>query len=344
MNRLIIHRTNFVIALLLLFKFNSNAQGSNIVYYENNKIAVKHQNDSIYFYNSLGAIRKIISLKNNKSTPFGLPQEVQEIIYNGEIPEKVEISGETFPTYLYKKRYTDAGIVLCSERIYYNKLGLKTGYEEICPDDTGGSDYHFGGKNIYKYNQYGLLIEKEGVIYNYNNYGQLIQKKNRNISSKKVYRDAKYKYNQGKLFECTIDIINSNPEYNKTLKLKYKYNNKGLLSEIIKNSRKKIVIEYNNDNNVTKVSEVKNWRDKKYEHTYLTYYYDTKKRIERIQIDHQYSYSDQDLRFMYDEDENLVQKILNGKIIESFGYDDKGTLIYIGSNERWGEDKVLVKY
>ncbi|WP_299435644.1 hypothetical protein [uncultured Aquimarina sp.] len=344
MMNFIANKKSLVIVFLLFSILNSNAQQDDIVYFANNAIAVKKQNDSIYFYNNLGAIRKIISLKNNKSTPFGLPKEVQEIIYNGEIPERIGISGETFPTYLYTQRYSDAGIVLCSLRIYYNELGLKTGYEEICPDDTGGSDYHFGGKNLYKYNKYGFQTETENIVYIYNDNGQLVEKNNRNSASKKVYRSTKYEYKKGKLLACVIHKINSNPVYNKTVNLKYMYNTKGLLSEIIKNNRQKIVIEYNNHNKVTKVNEVKTWKDKKKEHTYLTYYYNANKKIERIQIDHQYSYPDQDLRFMYDDDENLVQKTLNGKIIESFGYDKKGTLIYTGSNERWGKDKVYVKY
>ncbi|WP_299247437.1 hypothetical protein [uncultured Aquimarina sp.] len=335
---MIIDRIDFVIVLLLFFKFNSNAQDSNIVYYENNKIAVKQQNDSIYFYNSSGELRKIINLKNKKSTPFSLPKEVQDIIYDGKIPERIEISEETFPTYLYTQRYTDAGIVLCSEHVYYNKLGLKTGYKKICPNDLAdGDDYHFGDKNLYKYNKYGLLIEKEGAVYTYNDNGQLVEKCYRDTQSKKIRCSSKYTYQNGKLI---ASISNSKTSKNN---LSYMYNDKGQLSEIIQSSSSKIIIQYNDQNKVVSLSEVKTWKDKKYQRTYLTYHYDAENRIEKIQIHGLFDYTD-DYRFIYDRNGNLTQKMLNGKVVESFNYNDDGTLIYIGNNKRWGEDKVLVKY
>ncbi|MDH7447625.1 RHS repeat domain-containing protein [Aquimarina sp. 2201CG14-23] len=338
MKRLIIHRTSFVIVLLLFFKFNSNAQDRNIVYYENNKIAVKQQNDSIYFYDSSGELRKIINLKNKKSTPFGLPKEVQDIIYDGKIPERIEISEETFPTYLYRQRYTDAGIVLCSEHVYYNELGLKTRYKEICPNDIAGDDdYHFGDKNLYKYNKYGLPTEVEGAVYKYNGNGQLVEKCYQDTQSKKIRCSSKYKYQNGKLIASISNLKTSKNN------LSYVYNDKGQLSEIIQSSRSKIVIQYNYQKKVTSLSEVKTWRDKKYKRTYLTYHYDAENRIEKIQIHGLFDNSD-DYRFIYDSNGNLTQKMLNGKVIESFNYNNDGTLIYIRNNKRWGEDKGHVKY
>ena len=334
-----------LILVLLLFKTNGNAQHNDIVRFENDTIAIKKQNDTIYFYNSVGELRKIVSLNSKKSTPYGLPKEVQDIIYDGEISERIEISEETFPTYLYKQRYVDAGIVLCSVNYFYNDVGLQTGYKEICPNDIAdGDDYNFGGENLYKYNKYGLLIETEGVVYKYNDNGQLIEKNNRNSFSKKVYRNIKYKYNENKLLECVIHKNNSNSIYQDTIKLKYVYNTKGLLSEIIKSKRSKIVLEYNEDNKVAKVSEVKTWRDREFKHTYLAYYYDINSRIVRIQIDHQSGYADKDLGFVYDIHGNLIQKILDGKIIASYKYDSKGTLIYLEHNKRWGESKGYLKY
>ncbi len=329
---------------MLLLVINANAQQNSSVRFANNSIAIKKQNDSIYFYNSVGELRKIIDLKNKKVTPFGLPKEVEDIIYRGEIPERVGVSAETFPIYLYKERYADAGVVLCSTQIFYNKMGLITGYKEICPDDTGGADNHFGDENMFKYNKYGLLIEREAAVYKYNDNGQLIEKNNRNRGTKKVYRNTVYTYKNGRLAECTILKINSDPAYNQTSKRKYIHNKKGLLSEIIKNDRSKIVIEYNDHDKVTKVSQVKTWRDKEYKHTYLTYYYDAENRIKRVQVDHQSSYPDADLGFIYDKNGNLIQKTRDGEIIASFKYNDKGTLIYIENNRRWGEDKGFVKY
>ena len=338
-------KKSFVILLLVFIILSSNAQEKDIVYFANNTIAVKKQNDSIYFYNSLGKLHRIISFKNKKSTPYGLPKEVEKIIHNGKIPERIEISEETLSTYLYTERYADAGIVICSLHIYYNELGLRTGYKEICPNDIAdGDDIHFGGKDLYRFNKYGLLIETEGILYTYNDNGQLVEKHNRNRGTKKVHRIAKYKYLDGKLIACVIQKINSNPAYNKTNTLKYGYNKKGLLSEIIQNKRSKIVLEYNNHNKVTSVSEVKTWRDKVDKHTYLTYDYDTKHNITKINIDHRSNYSDQELDFKYDDDGNLIQKMFDGKIIASYKYDSKGTLIYIEQNKRWGESKGYLKY
>ena len=81
------YSTKLAIIVLLFFKFYSNAQQNNIVRFDNTTIAVKKQNDTIYLYNSLGELRKTINFENKKVTPFGLPKEVQDIIYNGEIPE-----------------------------------------------------------------------------------------------------------------------------------------------------------------------------------------------------------------------------------------------------------------
>ncbi len=338
MKSLLLHRTSLVIVLLFFFKSNSNAQDSNTVYFENNRIAIKEQNDSIYFYNSSGELRKIINLKNKKSTPFGLPKEVQDIIYDGEIPERIEISEETFPTYLYTQRYVDAGIVLCSERNFYNKLGLKTGYKEICPNDLAdGEENHFGSKNLYKYNKYGLPIEIEGVVYKYNGNGQLVEKCYQNTQSKKIYCTTKYAYQNGKLI---ASISNSKTSPNN---LNYVYNDKGQISEIIQSSRSKIVIQYNDQNKVVSLSEVKMWRDKKIKHTYLTYHYNAENSIEKIQIQGLFDDTDE-YGFIYDSKGNLTQKTLNGKVIDSFNYNDDGTLIYIGNNKRWGEDKVHVRY
>lgn len=338
MKSLLLHRTSLVIVLLFFFKSNSNAQDSNTVYFENNKIAIKQQNDSIYFYNSSGELRKIINLKNKKSTPFGLPKEVQDIIYDGEIPERIKISEETFPAYLYTQRYVDAGIVLCSQYIFYNKLGLKTGYKEICPNDLAdGEDNHFGGENLYKYNKYGLLTETEGIQYKYNSNGQLVEKCYQNTRSKNTDCTIKYEYQNGKLI-ASISNSKTSPS-----NLNYVYNDKGQISEIIQSSRSKIVIQYNDQNKVVSLSEVKTWRDKTNKRTYLTYHYNAENRIEKIQIHGLFDDTD-DYRFIYDSKGNLTQKTLNGKIMESFDYNDDGTLIYIGNNKRWGDDKGYVKY
>ncbi|MEW7280394.1 hypothetical protein ABW636_17520 [Aquimarina sp. 2201CG1-2-11] len=329
-----------LIMVALLFTINGNAQHNYTVRFENDTIAVKRQNDSIYFYNSLGEIRKIVSLKNKKSTPYGLPKEVQEIIYDGEIPERIEISEETFPTYLYTQRYVDAGIVLCSVNYFYNDLGLQTGYKEICPDDLAdGDDNHFGDKDLYKYNKYGLLIEKEGDVYQYNNHGQLIEKCYRNAKSKKISCSRKYKYQNDKLIAST-----TTSEDDKNT-LGYTYNSKGLLSEIVRSKRSKIVLEYNEQDKIIKVSDVKTWRDKTYKNTRLIYHYNLQNRIIKINTyTHYPDFPFEDWDFVYDLNGNLTQKKLNGEVIESYKYDANGTLIYIENNKRWGEDKGHVTY
>ena len=81
--------------------------------------------------------------------------------------------------------------------------------------------------------------------------------------------------------------------------------------------------------NIVKVIGVKMFRDKEYRHTFLTYFYDIKNRIERIIINHEHSYSDKDFGYVYDKNGNLTQQTLNGKIIDIRSYDDKGNLIYI---------------
>lgn len=345
MRNCLVQKISFVVVVLLL-KINANAQQNSSVRFANNTIAIKKQNDSIYFYDSLGELRKIIDLKNNKVTPFGLPKEVKDIIYRGEIPERIEVSDETFPAYLYTERYVDVGIVLCSRQLFYNKIGLKTGYKEICPNDiVDGDDYHFGSENLYKYNKYGLLIETEAIVYKYNDKGQLIEKKNRNRGSKKVYRNTMYSYKDEKLTECIIHEINSNPIYNRTSKRKYIYNIKGLLSEIIKNKRSKIVLEYNKHNKIIKVSDVHTWRNKTYKKPRLIYHYNPQNRIVKISMYvHSSDIPFEEWGFVYDVYGHLTQKTLDGKIIESYQYDDKGTLIAIESNKRWGADKTLVNY
>lgn len=336
----LIYRVNFIIALLLFFKFNSYAQQNGIVRFENDTIAIKKQNDSIYFYTSLGELRKIVNLNSKKSTPYGLPKEVQDIIYDGKIPKHIEISEETFPTYLYTHRYVDTGIVLCSVNYFYNDLGLQTGYKEICPNDIAdGDDYHFGGENLYKYNKYGLLIEKENSVFRYNNKGQLIEKCYRNAKSKKISCSRKYKYQDDKLIaSVTVSEDGKND-------LDYRYNNKGLLSEIIKNKRSKIVLEYNKHNKIIKVSDVKTWRNKTFKNTRLIYHYNPQNRIIKISTyTHYPDFPFEDWDFVYDTNGNFIQKKLNGELIGSYQYDDKGTLIYLESNRRWGEDKGHITY
>lgn len=323
-----------VFILTFLFNAYSNAQQSNIVYYANNAIAIKKQNDSIYFYNSLGELRKIISLKNNKSTPYGLPKEVQEIIYTGEVPERIAISEETFPTFLYTHKYTDAGIVLCSEQYFYNELGLKTGYIEICPDDTGGANNHSGGKNIYKYNTYGLLTERENTVFKYNDNGQLIERRYRNVSSIYIYSTINYQYQYNKLISA---------KKNEGSQLNYTYNSNGLLSEIIKNNRHKIAIEYNKQHKVTKVSEVHQWRGKLFKNIRLTYSYDTNNNIEKIETFNA-GFLSSTVSITYDIEGNIIQKMFDGKIIGSYKYDKKGTLISIESNKKWGAVKTMINY
>ncbi len=324
----------------LLFTINGNAQHNYTVRFENDTIAVKRQNDSIYFYNSLGEVRKIVSLKNKKSTPYGLPKEVQDIIYDGEIPGRIEISEETFSTYLYTQRYVDAGIVLCSVNYFYNDLGLQTGYKEICPDDLADSDdNHFGGKNLYNYNKYGLLTEKENNVFRYNNKGQLVEKCYRNTQSKKISCFRKYTYQDDKLIASTTI-----PDDGKN-DLDYAYNSKGLLSEIIRSKRSKIVLEYNESNKIIRVSDVHKWRGKTYKNTRLIYYYDAKNRIEKIKTYQNHpDFPSEYFEFIYDNEGNLIQKIFNGEILASYQYDDKGTLIVIESNKRWGEDKGHITY
>ena len=127
------HKRISLFTFFLFFALNIKAQNKNtIVYFENNTIAFKKQNDSIFFYNSSGSLIKIIDLKNKKAIPLGFPKEIQNIIYDDKIPERIEVLEETFHVYLYTQKYSDAGTVLCSEQNFYNNLGLKTGCIEIC--------------------------------------------------------------------------------------------------------------------------------------------------------------------------------------------------------------------
>ncbi len=253
-----------------------------IVYYSNKTIAYKKQNDSVFFYNSLGSLRKVIDLKNKKIIPHGLPKEVQDIVFGGKIPERVEVSEETFPTYLYTQKYIDAGVVLCSKHIFYNNLGLKIGYEEVCPDDTGGSDYHFGDKNIYEYNKYGLLTRNENTIYEYNENGQLIKVGYRKNDTSKVHYYKEYRYYNHRLSELSIHSSNG-----KNKVIKYSYNSNGLLSEIITGKYSKIVLGYNRNEKIIKVTKLKIFTGNIYEHNYLTYVYDMNNRIIKVLINHE---------------------------------------------------------
>ncbi len=303
-----------------------------IVYFANKTLALKKQNDTVFFYNSSGDLRKMIDLKNKKVTHFGLPKEVQDIIYTGMVPERLEIMEETFPTYLYTQKYTDAGIVLCKERVFYNELGLKTGYEEICPNDIAdGSDYHFGGKNIYKYNKYGLPTQIDNIIYEYNDNGQLIEVYYKEKSSGEKRWSRKYKYKDNKLSE--LKTINSlYPS------VRYKYNDKGLLSDIIKNQHFKTSLEYDDNNRVISVSKVVSFNEIK-KTPVLIYTYDNHDRIVKIQAKNKRFY------YTYDDNGNLVERIQKGydrDIVDHYRYDENGTLIYI--QNRWGEDKGYLKY
>ncbi len=232
--------------------------------------------------------------------------------------------------------------MLCKKFLFYNKLGLKTGYREICPDDTGGADYHFEDKNLYKYNKYGLLVKKRRKIFDYNIFeyndkGQLIKIGYREKPSQKTHYTKAFKYDKNnKLSESVI----LNTPYQSVDR--YNYNHKGLLSEIVTSKYNKIEFEYNNNGKITKVSSVLNVKDKNIyvKKTHLTYHYDRLDRIIRIQINS--LRNKDDFRYTYDKADNLIQIKRNEEIIQNYKYNDKGTLIYI--ENRWGEDKSYPKY
>ena len=202
-------KIHLFIVFMFSFGYMSAQQNDTIIYFDNHKIAVKKISDSISFYNSAGVLTKIIDLKARKATRYGLPKEVESVIINGKIPERLNIFEETFPVYLYTQKYEDAGVVLCNKTIYYNKWGLKIGYKEICPDDTGGEDYHFGGKNLYTYNKFGQLIKGDNIIRKYNGDGQLIGRYSKN-SNKLLF---KYIYKNNKIVESKSYIYKKGKKY-----------------------------------------------------------------------------------------------------------------------------------
>lgn len=334
MKRRAMHKISFIL-LLLLFIASSNAQQKNTIYFANQTIAVQQQNDSIIFYNSEGYIRKIISLKNKKATPYGLPQEVQEIIYKGEIPTDICVSEESFPTYLYTQKYENRGVVICFQQYYYDSLHLKNGFTELCPDDLNDGDILH--EKQYKYNKYGLLTQADNCINYYNNLGQLLKKEYKNTKLGTIVRTITYEYQNGK-------IINSNISSNSEKSTRsYVYNSKGMLIEIIKNNKSKIVLEYNSNDKIVQVSLVNTWRNKTYKTLRLNYIYDVYDRICKVQT-YQNGFLDKSYAFKYNAKGSLIKKTINGQLIASYQYNKNGTLISILSNEKWGADKKIVKY
>ncbi len=336
---------NKIILLVFIFLFTLKVkaqENDTIIYFPDKIIALKRKNDSVYFYNRAGELRKIIDLKNKKVTPFGLPKEVQKVIYRGKAYRYIEVLEETFPTYLYTQKYIDAGEVLCDMHIFYNELGLKTGYEEICPNDiVGGSDYHFIGKDIYKYNKYGLPTEIDNIIYKYNDNAQLIEVYYKEKSSQKIRWSRKYKYKDNRLSE----LISSN-SYNQTIG--YNYNEKGLLSEIILTKYNKIVLEYNDNNQIIKMGDEFKWKKGIIKKTFITYHYDSKHRIEQIDVYNTHVKNDSPyevFRYKYDDNGNLIQRTIktpHNETVDNYKYNKNGTLIYM--ENRWGEDKSYLKY
>jgi len=341
-------KVHLLIVFMFYFGYTSAQQNDTIIYFDNNKIAVKKTSDSILFYNSDETLTKIIDLKIKKSTQYGLPQQVKDIIVNGKIPERLNIFEETFPTYLYTQRYIDERIVLCNKTMYYNKWGLNTGFKNICPDDTGGKDYHFGGKNLYTYNKFGQLItiKGENTIRKYNGNGQLIGRYLKN-SNKPLFE---YTYTNNKIVESKSYTYKKGKQY-VGIKI-YFYNEKGLLKEIISKNylkynyekgkpRKSILFEYNDNNQITKVMHVEFYFTKNY-HTFLEYKYDDRHRLKSISINHKFSYSNNKYNYQYDDNDNIISISSNGKTLTKYKYDNNGRLIHISNH--FGEEKGFLKY
>ncbi|MBL4746730.1 MAG: hypothetical protein JKY08_10225 [Flavobacteriaceae bacterium] len=73
-------KIHLFIIFIFSFEYMSAQQNDTIIYFDNEKIAVKKTSDSISFYNSSGALTRIIDLKVKKSIQYGLPEEVKSIM------------------------------------------------------------------------------------------------------------------------------------------------------------------------------------------------------------------------------------------------------------------------
>ncbi|TPN82859.1 hypothetical protein [Aquimarina algicola] len=332
-----------VILFFLVFIGNIVAQDKEVIsYYANKNVAVKKNENTILFYDNSGKLIRLIDLKVKKSISFGLPIEVKNIIFFGS-SKKMRGDIDTFPTYLYTHINENAGVVLCDKIIYYNELGLKVGYVEKCPDDTGGDDYRFGKEKLYQYNDFGQLTTIKGdTIRAYDNNGRMIRFFRRNHFTGKIFNIYNYHYTNNKL----ITKENFDTEYTDTILKsisKYKYDHKDRLKSI-KNFnvykgkevfQSSFLFDYNSKNLIVRVSKKKRYAKK--ELTLLSYKYD-----KNLKIQYSYIYPNQKLEYEYDKKGNLIQVSENGKIINTYRYNDVGTRIY--SSNGWSESTSYLEY
>ncbi|WP_271785023.1 hypothetical protein [Aquimarina algiphila] len=316
-----------VLLFLLIFCINITTAQENdtICYYANGYIAFQKIRDSVFFYNSSGNLTRLIDLKARKSTPYGLPREVQNMIFF-QNPKQKRADISTFPSYLYTQISVNAGLVLCDKKIYYNDLGLKKGYIERCPDDSGGEDYIFGKQNLYQYNDFGQLTTIKGdTIRVYNKNGQMIHFFRRNYFSGKIFNIYNYHYSDDKL----IKKENFDTEYEDSFLesvSKYEYDSKNRL-EIIKNYniykgnevlQSTILFKYNRRDLIIEVKKKSLLGDF---YVLLGYTYDKSNRIT-----YTYMYPNEKLNYEYDEKGNLINVLKNGKTITKYRYDSIGKL------------------
>ncbi|QWX84604.1 hypothetical protein H0I23_02860 [Cellulophaga sp. HaHaR_3_176] len=333
-----------ILLLFLTYSISATAQNKEIIsYYGNGNIAVQKNKDSVFFYNNLGNLTRLIDLKVKKSISYGFPIEAQNIIFFGTSDQK-RGDTHTFPVFLYSHIKENAGVVLCSKQMYYNDWGLNIGYIEKCPDDTGSKDYRFGEENLYQYNNFGQLTTIKGdTIREYDINGNMKSFFRRNYSSGKTYNIYKYHYSENKL----IKKEDFDTEYEDSILKnisRYEYDNKDRLKVIknfsVYNKKERLqssfLFDYNSENLILSIQEVrKGSEDNK--RILLEYKYTKDSKME-----YSYIHPNKSLNYKYDEKGNLVNVLKNGKIISTYKYNSNGRLIYFFNG--WSEETSYLEY
>ena len=317
-----------LILLLLLVNNDVMAQANYISYFANKTIAVEKRNDSVFFYNNSGSLIRLIDLKDKKSIHYGLPIKVQNLIYYGDINQE-NINDNTFQTFLYFKKIKPVSEYGCTVTVFYNQLGLKSGYKEECPDDTGGDNYVFGDKDIYQYNDFGQLTTVKGrKIKDYDENGNMVSS---------FYR-FKYFYKKNRLvkrveFEHkdTSDVVEIT---------KFKYNDNNQLIAMIsydfmfgkQQFKSMYTFEYNSKNLITKVQEHNNLGERA--KIFLKYVYDeNSKIIETYSIIVTYSSPNKSLKYEYNSNGYVVKITGDNGFLRLYEYGKLGQLVSV-TNKR----------
>jgi len=307
--------------IILIISNNLFAQKKVVSYYANKTIAIEVNHDSIFFYNSLGNLTRLIDLKQKKSISYGLPIEVQNLIYYGDVNYE-NINDNTFQTYLYTKAVEPASEVICTTKVFYNELGLKKGYIEQCPNDSGSDDYVFGGENIYQYNLFGQLTTiKEKVVKKYDKNGNMISYLNRYkyyYTANKLTKRVRYNYQDTSV---VVEVT------------KYEYGNNNELLTMTNYGvhderewfRLKYVFSYNAKGLILNIQEVTTFENK----ILLEYAYNKNSKIK-----HSYIYPNKSFSYDYNSNGYVIKITGNNDFLRLYEYNKNGRLVSI--THKWG--------